>query len=52
MLFGCCLLEACSFLLGDRAGVDLEERGSGEGRKDGGRGNYGRDILNEKVYFQ
>ena len=29
-MFGCFLLEACSFLMKDRKGVDLEERGGGE----------------------
>jgi hypothetical protein len=29
-VFSCCLLEACSFLVRDRKGVDLERRESGE----------------------
>lgn len=29
VLFGCCLWDACSFLKGDREGVDPEKRGGG-----------------------
>lgn len=42
-LFGCCLLKACSFLMGDRGRVDLEERGTGRSR--------GRKVSSCLPYF-
>lgn len=29
-MFGCYIFEACSFLMRDRKGMDLEEKGGGE----------------------
>jgi hypothetical protein len=40
-MFGCDLLEAYSFLMRDRKGVDLEEKGR-EGRGGEGRGGEER----------
>ena len=53
VLFGCCPLKACSFLKGNRRGVDLgegRERGAGMG---GGKRNGGQNVLYEnRIYFQ
>ena len=37
-MFGCYIFEACSFLMRDRKGMDLEEKGGGEklGEVEGG----------------
>jgi hypothetical protein len=54
-MFGYYLLEACSFLIRDRNGVDLEVRGPGKGLGSRERGkckNVIRIYLYEKtIYF-
>ena len=48
-MFGCYLLEACSFLMGDRKGVGPEGRGGGEDLGEGeGEGTVMGIILLEK----
>lgn len=53
-LFGCCLLEACCFLKTNREIVDLGGKGVGDrAMRNGGRENYGQDLLNEpRIHFQ
>jgi hypothetical protein len=55
VMFGCCLLESCSFLKGDGGG----SRGQGSQMEgvdlggSGGRGNCGLVVLYERrIYFQ
>ena len=52
-MFGCYLLEACSFLMRDRKGVDLEGKGGGE---ELGGINGGKTVIRiyymRKTYFQ
>jgi hypothetical protein len=52
-MFGCYLLEACSFLKGNGGGVDLgEEKCAGEkAGRHGRRGNCGQDVLYERRIF-
>ena len=53
VMFGCYLLEACSFLKGNGGGVDLgEEKCAGEkAGRHGRRGNCGQDVLYEIRIF-
>lgn len=44
-MFGCYLLEAGSFLMKDRKGVDLEERG-------GGMGGVVREETNQATLYE
>ena len=53
VMFGCYLLGACSFLMRDRKGVDLEGKGGGE---ELGGINGGKTVIRiyymRKTYFQ
>ena len=53
-MFGCYLLEACSFLIRDRKGVDPDRMGGGEELRGvkGGEAVIRIFCMRTKIYFQ